>query len=565
MAESASASAGKYADYSREQLLAEINRLKKTKKYGLVWEHKTEQVIEDFKNGKQPYLEEVEDKRIENAPGEPTNLIIEGDNFDALSVLNYTHAGKIDVIYIDPPYNTGNKDFIYNDNYVDSEDAFRHSKWLSFMEPRLKLAKNLLAEDGVIFISIDDNEGFQLKLLCDEVFGGDSFISDIVCNSRKSVSNDAIVSLNHNYTLVYARLFEKFNCSKSTFKLKDSGVGFSNPDNDPRGDWKADPFDSPGIRPNLTYPIKNPNNGKIFLPPNGRCWRTGPSEYEEYLKDGRIIFGKTGNGKPQLKRYLSDAQNKGVTPKSLWDDCGTATDGTREIQDVFGAKIFDTPKPTQFLKKIINLSSRRNSIILDFFAGSGTTGPAVLELNKEDGGHRQFILCTNNGDKGPDSTKIAEDITYPRIKTVITGKRQDGSKYSDGIPANLRYYKINHLEKKQSLDAYRQLLVDKMEETLQIKENAFEQVEIADDFALYQNAEKYLGLVYDPFALDEIIEKLEEVNTEKKDVALYVFSYSRDAFSEDYDADFYIEFKAMPEGLLKTYQNILEELRKEEK
>ena len=155
MSESASASADKYADYSREQLLAEINRLKKNKKYGLVWEHKKEQVIEDFET-QQPYLQEVTEKRIENAPGEPTNLIIEGDNFEALSILNYTHAGKVDVIYIDPPYNTGNKDFIYNDNYVDSEDEFRHSKWLSFMEPRLKLAKNLLKDDGVIFISIDD-------------------------------------------------------------------------------------------------------------------------------------------------------------------------------------------------------------------------------------------------------------------------------------------------------------------------------------------------------------------------------------------------------------------------
>ena len=159
----------KYANFSHEELVAEIKRLKKNKKYGLVWEHKKEQVIEDFET-QQPYLKEVTEKRIENAPGEPTNLIIEGDNFEALSVLNYTHAGKVDVIYIDPPYNTGNKDFIYNDNYVDSEDEFRHSKWLSFMEPRLKLAKNLLCENGFICLSIDENEVATLNLLCDYIF-----------------------------------------------------------------------------------------------------------------------------------------------------------------------------------------------------------------------------------------------------------------------------------------------------------------------------------------------------------------------------------------------------------
>ncbi|MBR4630993.1 MAG: site-specific DNA-methyltransferase, partial [Treponema sp.] len=307
---------------------------------------------------------------------------------------------------------------------------------------RLRIARELLSEKGVIFISIDDNEQADLKLLCDEVFGDKNYISDIIWNSRKSVSNDAVVSLNHNYTLIYTKNLREFNLTKSKFKLPDKGEGFSNPDNDFRGLWKADPFDSPGIRPNLTYKIRNPNTGVEFLPPEGRCWRTGEKEYKEFLADNRIVFGKTGNSKPQLKRFLSEAQLKGLTPKSIWDDCGTATNGTQEIQEIFGTKVFDTPKPVDFLTKILQLSTFNSpfSTVLDFFAGSGTTGHAVLKLNAEDGGKRKFILCTNN------ENGICRDITYERLKTVITGERKDGSKYSDGLSGSLKYFKVDFVE-----------------------------------------------------------------------------------------------------------------------
>ena len=191
-----------------------------------------------------------------------------------------------------------------------------------------------------------------------------------------------------------------FYVNKSKFKLPDTGVGFDNPDNDPRGPWKADPFDSPGIRPNLTYSIVNPNTGEEYWPPKGRCWRTGEKEFNEFLKDNRIVFGKIGNGKPQIKRFLSDAQDKGMTPKSLWDDCGTATDGTKEIMDLFNNKLFDTPKPTSLIKKILQVSTNsadRNpkfepDIILDFFSGSASTAHAVMQLNAQDGGNRKFIM-----------------------------------------------------------------------------------------------------------------------------------------------------------------------------
>lgn len=297
------------------------------------------------------------------------NLYIEGDNLEVLKLLQESYLNSVKLIYIDPPYNTGH-DFVYPDSYVmDNEDYNEgtgyfdsegnvnyarentssagkyHSDWCSMMYSRLILARNLLMDTGVIFISIDINEVHNLRKICDEVFGAANFVTDIIWNSRKSVSNDAVVSLNHNYTLVYAKNMTVFYANKSYFKLPDTGEGFNNPDNDPRGPWKADPFDSPGIRPNLTYAIKNPNTGEVYWPPKGRCWRTGEKEYLQYLNDNKIIFGRTGNSKPQLKRFLTEAQNKGITPKSLWDDCGTATDGTKEIIDLFGGKIVNPNYP----------------------------------------------------------------------------------------------------------------------------------------------------------------------------------------------------------------------------
>lgn len=425
-----------------EMLIAigEIENELNSKKYGLVWEEHEEKVDVQMRTYI-PVFTEVKEREITAAPDKPYNFLLEGDNLHSLYLLEKTHKGKIDVIYIDPPYNTGHKDFVYDDAFVDKQDGYSHSKWISFLNERLRLAQSLLKPAGTIFISIDDNEYANLKLLCDSVFDERNFISCIIWNSRKSVSNDAVVSLNHNYTLVYTQNIDAFYQQKAQFKLSDTGEGFANPDNDPRGAWKADPFDSPGIRPNLTYKIVNPNTGAEFMPPDGRCWRTGQKEYEQYLADNRIVFGKTGKSKPQLKRFLSEAQDKGLTPKSIWDDCGTATDGTRELQEIFGSKVFDTPKPSALIKKILDLAGNRNSTILDFFAGSGTTAQAVLELNKEDGGNRRFILCTNN------ESQICDNVTYPRIKTVITGKRADGSAYSNGIPANLKYYRTDFVSR----------------------------------------------------------------------------------------------------------------------
>ena len=316
------------------------------------------------------------------------NIFIEGENLDVLKVLQKSYFNSIKMIYIDPPYNTGN-DFVYNDNFkqdlkdyqeksgeLDDEGnlklAFKknskenghfHSKWLNMMLPRLHLAKNLLKDDGVIFISIDDNEQAQLKLLCDEVFGEENFIADVIWNSTKSVTNTALISVSHTYTLIYAKNIDYYIKNREKFRLPEDGEGFSNPDNDPRGEWKADPFQVGGWRPNQQYEIVNPKTGKVYTPNEGASWKNDYEKYQELVKDNRIIFGKTGDGAPLRKRFKWEAEERGKVTKTIWDDVETTTNGT------------------QLLKKII----------LDFFSGSGTTAHAIMELNK-DGGNRKFIV-----------------------------------------------------------------------------------------------------------------------------------------------------------------------------
>ena len=249
------------------------------------------------------------------------NMLIHGDNLLALKALEAEYSGQIKCIYIDPPYNTGNAFEYYDDGY-------EHSIWLSLMRERLEILQNLLADDGSIWITLDDNETHYCKILCDEIFGRKNFIADVIWNSRKSISNDAIISLNTNHILVYAKQIDIIRTKakkNELFKGEIDETKFDNPDNDPRGKWTATPFDAPEIRENLMYPIKNPNTGEDYLPPYGRHWRTTQDEYERYLKEGRIVFGKNGTSKPQLKRYLNEATNKGQVLTTLWNDVDTVS------------------------------------------------------------------------------------------------------------------------------------------------------------------------------------------------------------------------------------------------
>ncbi len=360
------------------------------------------------------------------------NLYIEGDNLEVLKLLQETYLGKIKMVYIDPPYNTGN-DFVYEDDFaqnvagyiansgqtdeegnrlvVNTESNGRfHTDWLNMIYPRLKQARDLLSDDGVIFISIDDNEVDNLKKVCDEVFGENNLVAEIPWQSRASIQNDTDFSVNHEYICVYAKNRRQENrrlkeSNASEWHKKDSFVckplpldkeKFDNPDNDPRGLWKADPFDAPHIRPNLTYPITNPQTGDQHLPPRGRCWRISPEKFTNALADNRIIWTNDGKGRPQLKVFYEEKKDYGSVDNSWFsaERVGTSTNGTKELMKLFdGQSYFDTPKPVSLMTKLIDLANLEDDdIILDFFSGSATTAHAVMQLNAEDGGNRKFIM-----------------------------------------------------------------------------------------------------------------------------------------------------------------------------
>ena len=343
------------------------------------------------------------------------NLYIEGDNLEVLKLLQESYLGKIKMIYIDPPYNTGN-DFIYADDFkMESEEwkvesgewseegdrLFKntdtngrfHSDWCSMIYSRLMLARNLLTDDGVIFISISDAEVDNLKKICDEVMGAKNYLGDIIWNSTKSVTNTALISVSHTYNLVYFRNIEYFVNHRNEFRLPEKGEGFSNPDNDPRGEWKADPFQVGGWRPNQQYDIVNPKTGVVYKPNPGCSWKNDYVNFQRLLKDNRIVFGSTGEAGPQRKRFIWEAQERGMVAKTIWDDVETTTNGTQLLKKLFGqAGIFDNPKPVEFVKKLLQLGTHETAIVLDFFSGSATTAHAVMQLNAEDGGHRKFIM-----------------------------------------------------------------------------------------------------------------------------------------------------------------------------
>ena len=433
--------------------LEELICLLQTKKYGLVWEEHAEIVEEEMKRKIPVFVENTEKKIVGSSDEKEYNFLLEGDNLHSLKLLEKTHAGKIDVIYIDPPYNTGNKDFIYNDKFVDKTDGYTHSKWLSFMSKRLEIARKLLSEDGAIFINIDDNEHAQLKLLCDEIFGESNFLTSIPWHNRTSIQNDTDISVNHEYVVAYAKYKRPDNrrmkdsnkhiwntLTGFTFNMREADKSkFSNPDNDPRGIWKADPFDAPNIRPNLTYPILNPNTGETHLPPKGRHWRMSKEKDEKAFEDNRIIFGKGGNGRPQLKVFYSEVSYKGMVANTWFDAdiFGTSTEGKKELLKCLPESnvIFSTPKPTKFYRELMKLSTSKESIILDFFAGSGTTGHAVVQLNQEDGGNRKYILCTNN------ENNICEEVTYKRLANI-----------QEELPHNLKYFKTDFIDKNEFPD-----------------------------------------------------------------------------------------------------------------
>ena len=444
--------------------LGEIESELNAKKYGLVWEQH-EEAVDVMMRTHIPVFTEDADKEITTSAGGVYNFLLEGDNLHSLRLLEKTHRGRIDVIYIDPPYNTGNS-FVYADENVDLNDAFRHSKWLSFMSTRLRIAHNLLSDNGIIFISIDDNEQAALKILCDDIFGESNFFTQIIVQSNKRGQTYKQIAKTHEYILVYTKTPEaEFNEIEKTAEDSDLNLVDDISNFNVRELRNRNPKFGRFNRPNLYFPFYvNPDvqdkdgfcpvsleyseeySIEVY-PYNSKgeesCWRWSQKLALDNidantLKSNLVAKAKRGGGFNIYEKYRKTTYKA----KSIWSETEMITEhGTVQLGEIGLASLFQFPKPVELISKCLAIGSKPDSVVLDFFAGSGTTGQAVLELNKKDGGNRRFILCTNN------ENGICENVTYSRLKTVISGKKADGDTYSEGIPANLKYFRTDFVSR----------------------------------------------------------------------------------------------------------------------
>ena len=537
-------------DHERSALLG---LLREGKTYGLVWEDKPEAVEERLRN-KFPVLTEVKERAlISDSKDAPNHILIEGDNLEVLTTLAYTHAGRIDVIYIDPPYNTSNKDFVYNDSFVDKEDTYRHSKWLSFMSRRLKIAKQLLSEKGVIFISIDDNEQAQLKLLCDEIFGANNFLASVVQKSRDSISGDLLFSTNHNYLLVYALKQSIIFAHKEEFRIPSvaNEKAFKNPDNDPRGPWKLNPVDGPGGE-------RKGNPYYTFLGITG-YYRYSKEMMQKYYDDGLIIKRKNSLGK---KYFLSQAlSKKGDPPTTWWDDAGTTTNGTKLLQKILPDIIFNNPKPIELITRCLQLMYK-DATILDFFAGSGTTLHATMQLNAKDEGRRRCILVTNN------ENNICESVTYERNKRVIQGYTTPKGEHVAGLTENnLRYYKTDFVPSEPN-NTNKRKLITAATDLLCIKNDVYQEQTVFGGRRLKPAAARYFDdgktqmlIIYNEQAVDAFVKVIGEMDVTNR-IKVYVYSNNHYAYTDNFEpVAGKVEVCALPAAIYGTYQKVLK-LRK---
>lgn len=436
--------ADNYDDYSKDQLVRMLRERDRRPQFGLVWER--DEIAHDV-SVNSDFVAMDQDPGLSCGQGAQTNLIIEADNFDALRYLRMTHAGRIKCIYIDPPYNTGNKDFIYNDRFVDKDDTYRHSKWLEFMFRRLELAKELLTEDGVIFVSIDDNEVFHLGLLMEQIFGPENFVANIIWQKRTSPDSRIELGPAHDYIIVFSLHKSQTSFNKLGLNNKQAD-SYKNPDKDPRGLWSSTDFTAQGYRPNQMYEITTPG-GKVLTPPPGRCWANLQSVFETLVADKKIWFGKDGNARPRVKNFLAEA--KGVSSWTWWsnDEVGHNQEAKREILEILGvevSEIFSTPKPVRLIDRIVRVATNPGDIVLDFFAGSGTTAQAVLNLNREDGGNRQFILVssTEATADAPDKN-LCRDVCAERVRRVIEGYTNKKGEAVAGLNGGFAYLRARRI------------------------------------------------------------------------------------------------------------------------
>lgn len=538
-----------------------LGLLRENKTYGLVWEDKPE-VVEERLRDELPILTEVPERAIISEDKDaPNHILIEGDNLEALATLAYTHEGKIDIIYIDPPYNTGNNDFIYNDSYVDKEDSYRHSKWLSFMSRRLRIAKKLLSDYGVIFISIDDNEQADLKILCDSIFMPSNFCGQFIWRKKSGGGQtDRYFVTEHEYILVY-QATNKF-CWKD-IQIEKSRKNYKYQDE--KGSYNLIKLEKWGSsahkedRPSMYFPIKNPD-GEDFYPvaPDGKAgrWRVGVKKMQTLIKDNLIEWK---NGIPYEKDYYSETEVKTKTQKSrsILYNVGETGDGSNLLTNIFREKdVFQNPKPLSLIKELISHNSA--NYILDFFSGSGTTLHATMQLNAEDGGNRQCILITNN------ENNICENITYKRNQLVINGYTDLNNEEVPGLTKNnLRYYRTGFVGRSRSMQNMRKLVI-LATDMLCIKENLYTEQNTFGGQKTYKNVFRYFDdgkkqmlIIYREEAIDELVDIIYDMNIPQP-IKVYVFSPSEDPWEGSFDdVSDKVELCALPQAIYNTYRRIL--------
>jgi adenine-specific DNA-methyltransferase len=617
----------KYFNWTKDQLIQELENFSKRKKYGLVWEDKSEEVIDQC-NTQFPVLEEVKGKSIENLDKCLTHILIEGDNYHSLSVLNYTHRHNVDFIYIDPPYNTGSKDWKYNNNYVDKEDPYRHTKWLSFINHRLLLAKNLLKQNGIICVTIDDYEMPRLWLLLEEIFGEQNNLGIVtIRNNPKGRKTERKVSLIHEYAIFFGRT-NKSKINKLSVEMKDKTHNYKKDENDnwflptnlrkPGADSLAQKKN--GKMSNRYYPIyvnsktKEVSVTKKFdikiFPLDGdgqrRIWRRGKEIIEEMYKSGDLWYQEI-RGTHQIYFKFKGGMD-GEPPQSMWTDSkfSASEHGTKVLDKILGEREkFNYPKSPYAIEECIRIAcDNKNAVIVDFFAGSGTTGQAVLEMNKKDGGKRQFILCTNN------ENNIASEVCYPRIKNVIQGyntsgtertnlfekklnekvlqesedyfetieelKKENKIKYDSfevkieqdalklfgiksikekkiGLGGNLKYFKTSFVSS-GSTDKDKINLTQKSIDMLCLRENTFDKVKTTNQFKIFKNQVKHTAIIFEHSGISPFIKYIEEINSV---INTYIFTLSDDNFEEEfYNLKHKIKIIPIPESILRVYRRV---------
>ena len=540
---------------AKRRINKKIKSLEERNKYGLSWdyEREPEKVVLDCQT-RLPVLKEIGDNKVDNGPDNITNILIEGDNYHALSVLNYTHEKAFDVIYIDPPYNTGARDWKYNNNYVESTDSYRHSRWLSMIFNRLKLVRKLLKPDGVLIVTIDDHELQNLTKLLED-FGAKNLGRVAICIKPEGRRQSAYIMEAHEYALF---------CSWGNPKMRGLNVdfGLDFPETDEISDFRWEglmrrdaPREDRGS--DYWYAFYVTSNGGLSVLPSRDSLEVYPINtkgiervwlWDKERAAINLSQLKATNRKGKITIYYKRRKQEWVKPTSFWygSRYNANAYGTRLLKSIVPETDFDYPKSLYSVLDCIDLFLPENGIVLDFFAGSGTTGHAVLELNNDDKGTRQFILSTNN------EGNICTEVCYPRIQRVMQGyKINDKDKL--GLGGNLRYYQTAFVPAAQT-DKNKELLTKQSIEMLTLKENTFEKVTANPEFVIYKNSDKYTGIIFDQLSFIKFKKFAGKLN---KPISVYIFSLTDDDFSDDFaDMKDIVKICSIPEAILRVYRRI---------